>query len=211
MQGSSKKHCSEVYRGPRAFSEPESRALRDFILARQISFYRLSKPRKLFKIHPNQAYVSFILARHITLNPLFQSWLFTLARVIHLLSWKGICPFVLYLRQSSLLLSFILAWVKYFYQSISSSSQTKGEMSKYLSTLPYIPIFLKTKPFRRKDIKMYLTLHSYGQMILYPWGYDRSAFKGCQYINPDSKLSLFIFIFNSSLSTSSQLPISWES
>ena len=59
MQGSSKKHCSEVYRGPRAFSEPESRALRDFILARQISFYRLSKPRKLFKIYPNQAYISF--------------------------------------------------------------------------------------------------------------------------------------------------------
>ena len=33
-QGSSRKHCSEVYRGPRAFSEPESRALRDFIMAR---------------------------------------------------------------------------------------------------------------------------------------------------------------------------------
>jgi len=61
-KGSSKKHCSEVYRGPRAFSEPESRALRDFILA------------------------------------------------------------------------------------------------------------------RRKDIKMYLTLHSYGQMILYPWGYDSNVF-----------------------------------
>ena len=44
IQGSSKKHCSEVYRGPRAFSEPESRALRDFILARQISFYLRSWP-----------------------------------------------------------------------------------------------------------------------------------------------------------------------
>jgi len=60
-KGSSRKHCSEVYRGPRAFSEPESRALRDFIMA------------------------------------------------------------------------------------------------------------------RRKEIKMYITLHSYGQMILYPWGYDSSA------------------------------------
>ena len=28
---------------------------------------------------------------------------------------------------------------------------------------------------RRRDIKMYLTLHSYGQMVLYPWGYDRSV------------------------------------
>ena len=26
---------------------------------------------------------------------------------------------------------------------------------------------------RRKEIQMYLTLHSYGQMFLYPWGYDR--------------------------------------
>jgi len=26
---------------------------------------------------------------------------------------------------------------------------------------------------RRYDITMYLTLHSYGQMFLYPWGYDR--------------------------------------
>ena len=68
MQGSSKKHCSEVYRGPRAFSEPESRALRDFILARQISFYLLSKPGR----HPSIFYqsqadirLSFIKARQI--------------------------------------------------------------------------------------------------------------------------------------------------
>ena len=26
---------------------------------------------------------------------------------------------------------------------------------------------------RRRNIRMYLTFHSYGQMILYPWGYDR--------------------------------------
>lgn len=26
---------------------------------------------------------------------------------------------------------------------------------------------------RKNDIRMYLTLHSYGQMFLYPWGYDR--------------------------------------
>jgi len=26
---------------------------------------------------------------------------------------------------------------------------------------------------RRRNIKMYLTFHNYGQMILYPWGYDR--------------------------------------
>lgn len=26
---------------------------------------------------------------------------------------------------------------------------------------------------RRRQIKMYLTFHSWGQMILYPWGYDR--------------------------------------
>lgn len=34
-KGSSGKQCSEVYRGPRAFSEPESRAVRDFIMARR--------------------------------------------------------------------------------------------------------------------------------------------------------------------------------
>ena len=26
---------------------------------------------------------------------------------------------------------------------------------------------------RKYEIQMYLTLHSYGQMFLYPWGYDR--------------------------------------
>ena len=26
---------------------------------------------------------------------------------------------------------------------------------------------------RAKDIQIYLTFHSYGQMFLYPWGYDR--------------------------------------
>merc|ERR1719232_2587492 len=26
---------------------------------------------------------------------------------------------------------------------------------------------------RRKEIQLYLTFHSYGQMILYPWAYDR--------------------------------------
>ena len=26
---------------------------------------------------------------------------------------------------------------------------------------------------RKNDIRMYLTFHSYGQMFLYPWGYDR--------------------------------------
>ena len=26
---------------------------------------------------------------------------------------------------------------------------------------------------RRGNIRMYITFHSYGQMILYPWGYDR--------------------------------------
>ena len=38
---------------------------------------------------------------------------------------------------------------------------------------------------------MYLTLHSYGQMILYPWGYDRLSLKWCQcYNHPNSRLSL---------------------
>ena len=26
---------------------------------------------------------------------------------------------------------------------------------------------------RRKEIQLYLTFHSYGQMILYPWAHDR--------------------------------------
>eukprot|EP00090_Calanus_glacialis_P010672 TRINITY_DN19117_c1_g1_i1.p1 TRINITY_DN19117_c1_g1~~TRINITY_DN19117_c1_g1_i1.p1 ORF type:complete len:281 (-),score=64.59 TRINITY_DN19117_c1_g1_i1:14-856(-) len=34
-KGSSNNQCSETYRGPRPFSEPESRAMRDFILARR--------------------------------------------------------------------------------------------------------------------------------------------------------------------------------
>jgi len=34
-KGSSNKQCSEVYRGPRAFSEPESRAIKQFILKRR--------------------------------------------------------------------------------------------------------------------------------------------------------------------------------
>ena len=28
---------------------------------------------------------------------------------------------------------------------------------------------------RSADIKLYLTFHSYGQMFLYPWGYDSKA------------------------------------
>ena len=34
-KGSSNNQCSETYRGPRPFSEPESRAMRDFIMARR--------------------------------------------------------------------------------------------------------------------------------------------------------------------------------
>ena len=28
-------------------------------------------------------------------------------------------------------------------------------------------------PFRVGGWELYLTFHSYGQMVLYPWGYDR--------------------------------------
>ena len=104
IQGSSRKHCSEVYRGTRAFSEPESRAIRDFIMARSISFF----------------YCNAIINDHDML-------------LCHLL---------------------------------------------------HIKIILTS---RRKNIKMYITLHSYGQMILYPWGYDRSS---------SSSLSPFSFLLS---------------
>ena len=91
IQGSSKKHCSEVYRGPRAFSEPESRALRDFILARQISFYLLSKPGRYLSIfYQSQADIllSFIKARQIS---------------FYLRSWPGRYPFIVYQSQANFL------------------------------------------------------------------------------------------------------------
>ena len=37
-KGTSKSDCSEIYRGTKGFSEPESRAVSDFILARASQF-----------------------------------------------------------------------------------------------------------------------------------------------------------------------------
>ena len=37
-QGASADACSEIYRGPRAFSEPETQAVRNFILDRLYSY-----------------------------------------------------------------------------------------------------------------------------------------------------------------------------
>ena len=118
IQGSSRKHCSEVYRGPRAFSEPESRAIRDFIMARLVSLG----------------------------------------------------------------------------SSIFHSNAIINDHDMLLCHILHIKIILTS---RRKNIKMYITLHSYGQMILYPWGYDRSS----------SSLSPFSFSLSSLSSLSSLLTL----
>ena len=55
-----------------------------------------------------------------------------------------------------------------------SSSKTCSE--EYRGTRPFSePETAALRNFltaRRNSVVMYLTFHSYGQMILYPWGYD---------------------------------------
>jgi len=59
-EGASTSPCSETYRGPRPFSEPETAAIRDFILARnnQIKVENFLKTRKIFAFKSIESFFS---------------------------------------------------------------------------------------------------------------------------------------------------------
>ena len=41
----------------------------------------------------------------------------------------------------------------------------------------------------KSGVRLYLTYHSYGQMILYPWGYDRSDAPNWQWMDKVGKVA----------------------